>query len=65
MSDKEMKVFVDELADDGVIIGFRVWVKTEDYWPVRWRLLEQMKNALDENGISIPFPQMDVSIRKE
>ena len=60
-----MKVFVDELADDGVIIGFRVWVKTEDYWPVRWRLLEQMKNALDENGISIPFPQMDVSIRKE
>ena len=28
-------------------------------------MLEQMKNALDENGISIPFPQMDVSIRKE
>ena len=48
-----------------VVIGMRFWTKTEDYWPVRWRLLEQMKNALDENGISIPFPQMDVSIRKE
>ena len=27
-------------------MGIRVWVKTEDYWPVRWRLLEQMKNEL-------------------
>ena len=54
-----------DLGDSAVDMGIRVWVKTEDYWPVRWRLLEQMKNALDENGISIPFPQMDVSIRKE
>ncbi len=48
MSDKEMKVFVDELADDGVIIGFRVWVKTEDYWPTKWRLNEAIKLAFDE-----------------
>ena len=56
---------MDDLGASSVVIGMRFWTKTEDYWPVRWRLLEQMKNALDENGISIPFPQMDVSIRKE
>lgn len=63
MSDKEMKVFVDELADDGVIIGFRVWVKTEDYWPTKWRLNEAIKLAFDEEKIEIPYPQLDVHIK--
>ena len=63
IKDETVDIFVSD--DSAVDMGIRVWVKTEDYWPVRWRLLEQMKNALDENGISIPFPQMDVSIRKE
>ena len=65
IKDEPVDIFVSDLGDSAVDMGIRVWVKTEDYWPVRWRLLEQMKNALDENGISIPFPQMDVSIRKE
>ncbi len=38
MLEQEMLVFVDELADDGVILGLRAWVKTEDYWPAKWRL---------------------------
>lgn len=63
MSDKEIKVFVDELADDGVIIGFRVWVKTEDYWPTKWRLNEAIKLAFDEEKIEIPYPQLDVHIK--
>ena len=63
MSDKEMKVFVDELADDGVIIGFRVWVKTEDYWPTKWRLNEAIKLEFDEEKIEIPYPQLDVHIK--
>ena len=65
IKDEPVDIFVSDLGDSAVDMGIRVWVKTEDYWPVRWRLLEQMKNALDENGISIPFPQMDVLIRKE
>ena len=65
IKDEPVDIFVSDLGDSAVDMGIRVWVKTEDYWPVRWRLLEQMKNALDENGISIPFPQMDVTIRKE
>lgn len=62
-SDQEMVVFVDELADSSVIIGFRAWVKTEEYWPTRWRMNERIKEEFDEHGIQIPYPQMDVHIR--
>lgn len=63
LKEEKTDIFVSELNDSSVDIGVHVWVKTEDYWPVRWSLLEHIKTALDENGISIPFPQMDVSIR--
>lgn len=63
LQEEKTDIFVNELNDSSVDIGVHVWVKTEDYWPVRWSLLEHIKTALDENGISIPFPQMDVSIR--
>lgn len=55
-------VYVSELADSSVQMGVRAWVKNEDYWPIRWKMTEDIKNALDANGISIPYPQMDVTI---
>lgn len=55
-------VYVSELADSSVQMGVRAWVKTEDYWSIRWKMTEDIKNALDANGISIPYPQMDVTI---
>ena len=55
-------VYVSELADSSVRMGVRAWVKTEDYWPIRWKMTEDIKNALDANGISIPYPQMDVTV---
>lgn len=61
-ADKDMIVFVDELADSAVIMGFRVWVPTDKYWPTRWRLNEKIKEAFDANGISIPYPQVDVHV---
>jgi small conductance mechanosensitive channel len=57
-----MDIFVSELGESAVQMGVRVWVKNEDYWPARWRLTEQIKNALDENHIPIPYPQLDVTI---
>lgn len=63
MSDQEMQVFVDELASDSVVLGLRAWVKTEEYWTTKWRLNEEIKLAFDEEGIEIPFPQMDVHIK--
>lgn len=59
-----VKVFVDELAESSVVIGLMVWVKTDDYWEVKWRLTENVKYALDENQIEIPFPQVTVSYEK-
>lgn len=58
--DKDIKVFVDELGDSSVVLGARAWVKNEDYWNTRWRLLEEIKLALDENEIDIPYPQVMV-----
>lgn len=60
--DKEMVVFVDSLGDSAVVIGARSWVASEDYWTARWRMLENIKTALDENGIGIPYPQVDVHV---
>lgn len=64
-SDEEMVVFVDSLADSSVIIGFRAWVKTEEYWPAKWRLNEEIKESFDREGIRIPYPQMDVHLHNK
>ena len=58
--EKDLKVFVDELGNSSVVLGARAWVKNEDYWDTRWRLLEQIKLAMDENEIDIPYPQVMV-----
>ena len=63
MSDQEMQVFVDQLAADSVVLGLRAWVKTEEYWATKWRLNEKIKLTFDEQGIEIPFPQLDVHIK--
>ena len=62
LADPEPTVAVAELADSSVNLVFRPWVKTADYWDVRFDLTEKIKNALDEAGISIPFPQQDVHL---
>lgn len=60
LRDKECFVYVDELADSAVNIGIRCWFSMEDYWQGKWRITENVKYALDEAGIAIPYPQMDV-----
>lgn len=56
----EMVVFVDSLADSAVIIGLRVWVPTDAYWKIKWRLNQRIKEEFDANGITIPYNQMEV-----
>lgn len=65
LSDMDKMVFVDSLGDSAVVMGLRCWVKKEDYWDVKWRMTENVKYALDEAGISIPFPQMDVHVKEK
>lgn len=64
LRDKEMRVVVDNLGASSIELSIRCYVKSEDYWDVKWRLTEQCKYMLDEAGITIPFTQVDVHIDK-
>lgn len=63
MQDKERLVFVSSLGSSSVDLGVRCWFSQADFWPGKWRVTENCKLALDEAGIEIPFPQMDVHLR--
>ncbi len=65
IQNEKVKVFVDSLADSAVMIGLRAWVKTEEYWATRWRLLEQIKTTFDAEQIEIPYNQLTVTVRSE
>lgn len=64
LKDPEPFIGLGELADSSVNLSTRVWVKTEDYWDVFFTMNEKVYEALDEGGISIPFPQVDVHMQK-
>lgn len=61
-SDRDMIVYVDELGENSVKIGFQVWVDTQRYFPAKWRMNEKIKNAYDEAGIEIAHQQVDVHV---
>lgn len=62
---EDRQIFVSELADSTVKVGFRVWVKTDDYWNVLWDTNEKIKQAFDTAGIEIAYNQLDVHMKKE
>ena len=53
---------VGEHGGSSININCYVWCKTEDYWDVYYDLMEAVKTAFDEEGINIPYPQMDVHL---
>jgi len=64
VNDKDIAVVLDSLGDSCVNWSVRVWAKTGDFVSVRQALTRDVKNALDQAGIGIPFPQMDVHLAK-
>lgn len=64
LKDPEHFIGLGELADSSVNLTTRVWVKTEDYWNVFFDMNENVYEAFDKGGISIPFPQIDVHMQK-
>jgi len=65
LQDPKSKVAVFELADSSVNFVVRPWVNSADYWDVYFEMTAKIKLALDENDITIPFPQRDVHIKNE
>jgi len=62
LKDPECLIAVAELADSSVNFTIRPWVKTADYWAVKFELTEAIKKRFDQEGISFPFPQQDVHL---
>jgi small conductance mechanosensitive channel len=65
LKNEAVTIGVSELADSSVNLVVRPWVKSGDYWPTYFDLLEQIKVALDENGIEIPYPQLSLHTQKD
>ncbi|MBQ4523091.1 MAG: mechanosensitive ion channel [Lachnospiraceae bacterium] len=57
-----ISIFLQSFDASAIVMGIRFWVKTEDYWDVKWELQEKFKEAFDENGIAIPYNHMDVTV---
>ncbi len=64
LKDKPVTIGVNALADSSINLVFRPWVNSADYWPVTFDLNENIKKRFDEEGISIPYPTMDVNLTK-
>ncbi|MBP5639031.1 MAG: mechanosensitive ion channel family protein [Victivallales bacterium] len=62
VSDPAPQVLVAELADSSVNLTLRYWSKTEDYWNAYWEIKQQLKEAIESNGLNIPFPQRVVTM---
>lgn len=60
--DMDQLVYVDDLGASSVVLGIRYWTRKEDYWSVKWEMLEQIKETFDESGIGIPYNQLDVHL---
>ncbi len=64
LKDPEPLIAVGELGASSVDILVRPWVKTSDYFATKCALTENIKLALDDAGVSIPFPQMDLHLNQ-
>lgn len=62
LRDQDTTIAVNALGANSVDFVLRAWVKSGDYWPTYFDLTEQVKIALDKNGIGIPYPQLDLHL---
>lgn len=62
---KEPQIMVTSLGDSSVNITARVWTSTSDFWDVKWDLTKSIKEALDKDGVNIPFPTRTIEYAGE
>jgi small conductance mechanosensitive channel len=60
LQDPEPMIVVGDLGESSVDLKVRIWAHGDDLWFCYWHMLEQIKMAFDQNGITIPYPQRDV-----
>ncbi|SNY65170.1 small-conductance mechanosensitive channel MscS [Enterobacter sp. CC120223-11] len=64
IKDRELTVRLHELGASSINFVVRVWSKSSDLQNVYWDVLERVKRDFDANGISFPYPQMDVNFKR-
>ena len=62
LSDPTPMAAILDFGDNSVDFTLRVWVNTENYWALKWDLMERIKLKFDDANISIPYPQRDVHL---
>lgn len=62
LKEEPIDVFVSDLTENSVTIGGRGWTSIDDYWPVRWEILERVKLEFEAAGIEIPISRMEVQV---
>ena len=65
LEDPELFIAVSELADSSVNFTVRAWVKSSDYWDVFFNINEKVYNSFNQEGLNIPYPQMDIHLHKK
>lgn len=65
LKDPEPMVRILEHGASAIVLCCRVWVQTPDYWTLHFDLLEEVKKAFDEEGITIPYNQLDVHVSQQ
>ncbi len=63
LKDPAPQFLVSELGDSSVNLTVRLWAESGSFWPLKFDLTRKIKEAFDENGIEIPFPQRVVHLR--
>lgn len=64
LREPEPLIAVGEMRDSSIVVVAKFWCKQEDYWPLYYTMQEAVKNAFDREGISIPYPQLDVHLKE-
>jgi small conductance mechanosensitive channel len=65
LRDPEIFIALHSLGDSSVNITVRAWCNTPNYWEIYFRLNEEVYKSFSEQGINIPYPQMDIHIKKD
>lgn len=65
LKDPAVQIRVASQSASSIDIVTKAWCKNEDFWTVNYNLVENVKTAFDENGISIPFNQLDVHVKTD
>lgn len=65
LEEPEAYARVSQYKDNAISIALRVWVKTDDYYILKDDLMEQIKREFDNNGIDIPYQQIDIHVHNQ